>query len=75
MNVLGICGSPHPDGNTAHALRHALKAIEEEGIETSTISLAEVDVGPCRGCFACREGACVQEDDMARVADAITTVV
>ena len=28
MNVLGICGSPHPKGNTAYALRYALEVIE-----------------------------------------------
>ena len=33
MNVLGICGSPHPKGNTAYALRYALEVIEGEGID------------------------------------------
>jgi multimeric flavodoxin WrbA len=72
MKVLGICGSPHPDGNTAYALRHALQVIEGAGIETAYISLAERDIRVCRGCFACREeGVCVQEDDMTEVVDAI----
>jgi multimeric flavodoxin WrbA len=71
MNVLGICGSPHPDGNTAYALRHALQVIEREGIETTYLSLADYEIRPCKGCFSCREGECVQEDGMAEVADAI----
>ena len=71
MNVLGICGSPHTDGNTAHALRYALQVIEEEGIETAYISLADVDIGPCKGCFACRNGPCVQQDDMTQIVEAI----
>ncbi|HUT19879.1 MAG TPA: flavodoxin family protein [Anaerolineae bacterium] len=71
MNVLGICGSPHPDGNTAYALRHALRTIEGEGIGTTYLSLADYEIRPCKGCFACREGTCVQEDGMAEVADAI----
>ena len=71
MNILGINGSPHLKGNTAFALRHALKVIEAEGIKTMYISLAELDIAPCKGCFACREGSCVQEDDMVHVISAI----
>ena len=71
MNVLGICGSPHTDGNTAYALRYALKVIEAEGIETAYISLAEVDIAPCKGCFACRNGPCAQQDDMTQIVEAI----
>ena len=71
MHILGICGSPHPDGNTAYALRHALQVIEGEGIGTTYLSLADYEIRPCKGCFACREGTCVQEDDMTEIADAI----
>jgi multimeric flavodoxin WrbA len=71
MHILGICGSPHPDGNTAYALRHALQIIEGEGIGTTYLSLADYEIRPCKGCFACREGTCVQEDDMPEIADAI----
>jgi len=71
MNVLGICGSPHRQGNTAHALRHALQVIEGEEIDTSYLSLADYQIAPCRGCFTCRRGTCVQEDDMAIVVEAI----
>jgi multimeric flavodoxin WrbA len=71
MNILGINGSPHLKGNTALALHHALKVIEAEGIKTVYISLAELDIAPCKGCFACREGSCVQKDDMAYVVSAI----
>jgi len=71
VNILGINGSPHLEGNTAHALRHALKVIGQEGVETSYLALADKAIAPCRGCFACREGACVQEDDMGEVVDAI----
>ena len=71
MKVLGINGSPHREGNTAHALRDALAAIEAEGIETAYISLADLDIHPCKGCFACREGECVQVDDMQSLVDAM----
>ena len=46
MNVLGICGSPHPEGNTAFALRFALDIIAKEGIETTYISLAGQNISP-----------------------------
>ena len=72
MVILGINGSPHAEGNTAHALRHALRVIEEEGIDTAYISLAGRDIRPCKGCFACREaGVCVQEDEMGEIVQAI----
>lgn len=71
MNVLGICGSPHPQGNTAYALRRALALVEGQGVQTASISLAGKDITPCDGCFACRAGECVHEDDMAPIYDAI----
>ena len=71
MKILGICGSPHPEGSTAHALRHALASIEAQGIETVYISLAGKDITPCDGCFACRTGECVHEDDMTPIYDAL----
>jgi multimeric flavodoxin WrbA len=71
MNIVGICGSPHPDGNTAYALRRALQVIEREGIDATYLSLADYQIQPCRGCFSCRGGTCVQEDDMAIVVEAI----
>ncbi|NLG49002.1 MAG: flavodoxin family protein [Chloroflexi bacterium] len=63
MQVLGICGSPHTGGNTAFALRHALSVLAGEGIETEFISLADKRINPCKGCFHCRQGTCIQQDD------------
>ncbi|MBN1937052.1 MAG: flavodoxin family protein [Anaerolineae bacterium] len=71
MNVLGICGSPHAEGNTAFALRCALEVIEKQGVETVYLSLHDKSIAPCRGCFSCRDGQCVQIDDMAGVVEAI----
>jgi multimeric flavodoxin WrbA len=67
MIVLGICGSPHSDGNTAFALRRALSVIEGQGIETAYVSLADKQIAPCDGCFGCRKGECHHRDDMASV--------
>jgi len=71
MKVLGICGSPHPEGSTAYALHRALAVVEAQGIETAYVSLAGKDITPCDGCFACRAGECVHEDDMRPIYDAI----
>jgi multimeric flavodoxin WrbA len=71
MNVLGICGSPHPEGNTAYALKYALNVVKAQGIETTYLSLHDKVVAPCRGCFACRDGECVQKDEMGEVIEAI----
>ncbi len=69
--ILGICGSPHREGNTAYALRYALRIVEELGVTTRYISLRDLDIEFCDGCFACRSGCCVYDDDMAQVYDAL----
>jgi len=71
VNILGICGSPHPEGNTAYALRRALATIEQVGLGTTCISLADKHIAPCDGCFACRAGKCVYDDDMTPVYEAM----
>ena len=71
MNVLGICGSPHQNGNSAYALHHALDVIARQGIETTYLSLAGLRVAPCDGCFSCRSGECVHQDDMEPIYDAL----
>ena len=67
MRVLGICGSPHPDGNTAFALRLALRTLQELGLETEYIALAGKSIHPCDGCHRHRDGACVYDDDMTPI--------
>jgi multimeric flavodoxin WrbA len=65
MKTIGIVGSPRKDGNTEIITRHALKAIEEEGIETELIRLAGLDIRPCNACMACQnEETCPIADDL-----------
>jgi multimeric flavodoxin WrbA len=71
VNVLGINGSPHLNGNTAYALHYALQVIEKQGIETTYITLADKQIAPCDGCFACRAGECVYDDDMTPIYEAL----
>ncbi|WP_456416710.1 flavodoxin family protein [Methanocaldococcus sp.] len=65
MKVIGISGSPRPDGNTSLLVRESLNAIAEEGIETEFISLAGKELNPCLGCNICKEtGYCQILDDI-----------
>ena len=67
--ILGINGSPHREGNTAYALRYALRIVEELGVATRYLALPDLAIGLCDGCFSCRSGLCVHDDDMTRVYD------
>lgn len=72
MRVLGISGSPHPEGNTAFALRYALRILEEAGAQTEFISLAGRTIHPCEGCHQHRAlGHCVYDDDMTPIYEAM----
>jgi multimeric flavodoxin WrbA len=71
MKVIGINGSPHEKGNTAYALRYALSLLEEAGVETEYIALADKQIHHCKGCFSCRGGKCMHDDDMKSIVDAM----
>lgn len=62
---MGIVGSPRINGNTEILTAHVLKAIDEEGLDTELLRLADKDIKPCNGCFACnKEERCPIEDDL-----------
>ncbi len=67
MKAVGICGSPRVEGNTEILLRICLNRLEEEGISTDLIRLAEHTIEPCRACMQCfknRDGKCsIRSDD------------
>ena len=64
MKAIGIVGSPRKNGNTEFLTRHALKAIEEEGLATELITLAGLDIRPCNACMVCKEEeSCPINDD------------
>ena len=68
MKVIGISGSPRPEGNTTLLVREALNAVAEEGIETEFISLADKELNPCIGCNLCKEtGKCQIIDDIEEI--------
>ena len=65
MKAIGIVGSPRKDGNTEILTQHALKAIEEEGLDIELIRLAGLDIQPCNACMVCRdEEKCPIKDDL-----------
>ena len=63
MKVIGINGSSRKDGNTAIIISNIFDKLNKEGIETELIQLADYEIQPCRGCFACKSrGNCVFSD-------------
>ena len=65
MKAIGIVGSPRKSGNTEILTKHTLKAIEEEGLDTEIIRLANLDIRPCNACMVCKkEERCPIEDDL-----------
>lgn len=64
MKVIGINGSARKDGNTAIIVGEVFDELNNEGIETELIQLADYEIQPCRGCFACKgRGDCVFAKD------------
>lgn len=69
MKVIGINGSSRKDGNTAIIISNIFDKLNKDGIETELIQLADHEIQPCRGCFACKSrGNCVfANDDFAEI--------
>lgn len=64
MKVIGINGSARKDGNTALIIGKVFDELNKEEITTELIQLAEYDIQPCKGCFACKgRGNCVFDKD------------
>ena len=68
MNVLILMGSPRPHGNTAELCKPFMEELKENGAEVRYVTLADKDIKPCKGCYACQEVSgeygCCQNDDM-----------
>ena len=67
--LIGINGSSRKDGNTAIIIGKVFEELNKEGIETELIQLADYEIQPCRGCFACKgRGNCVfAKDGFAKI--------
>jgi multimeric flavodoxin WrbA len=72
--VLGIVGSPRRGGNTEILVDRVLDGARAAGALVDKVIVSELEIGPCRGCDACRRtgkrtGKCVQEDDAPGLLD------
>lgn len=64
MKVIGINGSARKDGNTTIIIGRVFDELKNYDIETELIQLADSEIQPCRGCFACKgHGNCVLTKD------------
>jgi len=73
MRIASVIGSPHGmEGMTGQLLQPLLTAAREAGAEVTALSLADLQVQPCRACDCChRIGTCRQDDDFEQVRGAI----
>jgi len=63
--VIGLLGSPLPEGNTAMLLDRALKGAEDAGCAVEKIVVPLLDFEPCMEILFCREHeTCQMEDDI-----------
>ena len=73
MNIIGIIASQRKEGNTDFIVNKILEGAKEQGAETESFSFSDLDIKPCRGCWACHKSdkGCVINDDMQKIYDAM----
>ena len=77
MNIIGICGSPRPNGNSAQMLEAALEGARAAGAVTKRIDLYGLDIKGCCACFGCKLlgsegfGRCNLQDDLTPVLEQV----
>jgi len=68
MNVLILMGSPRLHGNTAELCKPFMEELKDKGAAVRYVTLADKDIKPCKGCYACQEVGgsygCCQHDEM-----------
>ena len=69
MDIVGFSASPRPTGTTAWVVEILLDGARSRGAQTRCWSSADLDLQPCRACFACRakDRICTIRDDMPQV--------
>jgi len=71
MSIIGVNGSPRPDGNTGTLIREVLSGAAAAGADTQLLQLGRMDISPCIDCAACRPTAkCAIGDDNQAFYDA-----
>lgn len=68
-------GNPRLKGNTAEILKPFLAELENNKADVTVIPLAEKNILPCKGCYACQdvsgEYGCIQQDDVLEIMEKI----
>ena len=65
IKIVGILGSPLPEGNTAALLDRALQGARDAGCEVEKIVVANLDFQACNEMMFCRDhDTCIMDDDM-----------
>ena len=71
MKFCILMASPRLNGNTAELVKPFLTELKKNGAEVKYITLAEKNILPCKGCYACQdisdEYGCVQQEDIAEI--------
>ena len=63
--IIGICGSPHLNGNTAKLIKKILDGCKRAGAEIEFISLGNKKILFCKACYECiKKGECVLDDNL-----------
>ena len=65
--ILIISGSPRRGGNSDTLCDEFAAGAVSAGHQVEKISLADKKIGFCTACYACRRGACPQQDDAAAI--------
>ena len=75
MKFCILMGSPRINGNTAELLKPFIAELESGGNAVDYITLADLDIRPCKGCYSCQyvEGkyGCVLQDDVEQIMQSI----
>jgi multimeric flavodoxin WrbA len=72
MKVIGLVGSPRNGSNIEILIGEAINGAQEDGAETKSFNLDEMDMNPCKACMECRStGKCSINDDMQIIYDEI----
>jgi len=68
VKIIGLCGSPYQNGNTAKLIRKVLEGAQSMGAKTEFISLGNEKILFCTACYKClKEGTCILKDDLNEV--------
>ncbi|MDD1695713.1 MAG: flavodoxin family protein [Methanoregula sp.] len=66
--VIGLLGSPLPEGNTAKLLDRALKGAEDAGCTIEKIHITNLDFQACEEMMFCKDhDTCIIDDDMQQL--------